>query len=211
MCRRAVTVAVPCSQEACEDAARLYLISQEVLPSPRTAAVPLSLESALITASSRTIMSSPPPSNNFPPFSVVTDNDHSAWIIIATALGMACVLFFTAARTVFRYMTTSEFRLDDTLLVCSVVSDRAQWIPLVLRSDSCFYPRADSTGKFLAIIQSSVVLYGCSLGLGASMAHMTQETQTRIQKVDGPSTITRHQHKLTFGTRCTTRASSSGS
>ena len=129
-------------------------------------------------------MSSPPASSDFPRLLVVTDNDHSAWIVIATALGLACVLIFAAARTVVRYSTTSDFGLDDTVYVCSVVGDRAQPIPLALQLDSRFCSRADFTGKALTIIQSSVVLYGCSLGLGASMAHMTPERQTKVQKVD---------------------------
>lgn len=36
--------------------------------------------------------------------------------------------------------------------------------------------------QVLAIVQSSVLLHGCSLGLGASMVHMSSSKQIKIQK-----------------------------
>lgn len=62
------------------------------------------------------------PAGYYPPFSVVTDENHSAWIIIATTLGLACVLVFASARVVIRCSVTSSLGQDDLLLASSVVS-----------------------------------------------------------------------------------------
>lgn len=62
------------------------------------------------------------PAGYSPPLLVVTDNDHSAWIVIATVLGMAWFLIFATARVVVRYSITSGFGQDDWLLAGSVVS-----------------------------------------------------------------------------------------
>lgn len=62
------------------------------------------------------------PAGYSPPFAVVTEENHSAWIIIATALGLACVLVFVSARVVVRASMTSSMGKDDLLLASSLVS-----------------------------------------------------------------------------------------
>ena len=62
------------------------------------------------------------PTGYSPPFFVVTNDNHSGWIVIATALGLACFLVFVAARVVVRHAITSGFGQDDWLLSSSVVS-----------------------------------------------------------------------------------------
>lgn len=125
----------------------------------------------------------PLPAGYSPPFSIVTNDDHSAYIVIATALGMACFLVFVAARAVVRYSITFAFGRDDWLLVCSVVS--IVWEMQGVLSIRTWYhvQRADQMLQAMAIIQSSILLYGCSVGLGASMIDMSLSEQIRIQKV----------------------------
>ena len=55
------------------------------------------------------------------PFSTVTATDHSAWVIIATAVGLACVLIFTFARIIVRYSITQGLGQDDYFLAAAVV------------------------------------------------------------------------------------------
>ena len=80
------------------------------------------------------------PAGYHPPLSVVTHDDHSAWIVIATALGMACFFVFVAARVVVRYSITSGFGRDDWLLAGSVVSTIPEeaWCSLCFALDTMF-------------------------------------------------------------------------
>lgn len=82
------------------------------------------------------------PDGQYPPFAVVTDYDHAAWIIIPTALGFVCTLFFAGVRILVRRAISDGSALDDYLLY-------------------------GATG--LAMIQSSLVLGACSNGLGKAL------------------------------------------
>lgn len=60
------------------------------------------------------------PPGQSPPFAVVTSTDHSAWIIIATALGLACVLVFSGIKAFAR--GGKGISHDEMCLMASTVS-----------------------------------------------------------------------------------------
>ena len=62
------------------------------------------------------------PAGQYPPFAVVTEDDHRAWIIVTTALGLACALVFAGIRTFVRCAFTDGFGLDDAMVYASTVS-----------------------------------------------------------------------------------------
>lgn len=57
-----------------------------------------------------------------PPFAVVSETDHAAWVIITTAIGIPIVLVFGLIRFVVRRGVA--FGLDDGFVAASTVSDR---------------------------------------------------------------------------------------
>jgi hypothetical protein len=61
------------------------------------------------------------PPGHYPPFAVVTESDHTAWIIIAAALGLCWVLLFTAIR-VFIRPSRHGLDLDEYAIAASTVS-----------------------------------------------------------------------------------------
>lgn len=62
------------------------------------------------------------PPGYYPPFAVVTDDDHTGWIIIATALGLAMVLLSTLIRIVIRSLFGQRYGIDDLILGIATVS-----------------------------------------------------------------------------------------
>lgn len=59
-----------------------------------------------------------------PPLTVVTDKDHTAWILIATSLGLVCTLIFGGIRVFIRKSINPDFGLDDIFLASATVSVR---------------------------------------------------------------------------------------
>lgn len=96
------------------------------------------------------------PEGQSPPFAVVTPNDHAAWILIATALGLACFLFFGGIRTLVRGTISHGFGVDDYVLYAATA---------------------------LAVIQSSIILGACSKGLGKAVDLVSPEAQDEVQKM----------------------------
>ncbi|EXJ56542.1 hypothetical protein A1O7_06886 [Cladophialophora yegresii CBS 114405] len=90
-----------------------------------------------------------------PPFYEVTDTDHTAWIIIATALCLCWLLLFAAIRVFIRCTITPGYGLDDVSVGIATV---------------------------LAVIQSSLVLGACSDGLGRSVELISPEMLVEVQK-----------------------------
>jgi hypothetical protein len=76
--------------------------------------------------------------------------------LIATALGLACYLFFGGMRILVRVTISHGFDLDDYVLCAATI---------------------------LAIIQSSLVLGACSKGLGKSVDLVSQEAREDVQKI----------------------------
>ncbi|QSZ33169.1 hypothetical protein DSL72_002755 [Monilinia vaccinii-corymbosi] len=96
------------------------------------------------------------PPGQSPPFAVVTNTDHSAWIIIATALGLACVLVFGGIKVFARGSFGKKITYDE---ICLGVS------------------------TLLSAIQSSVVLGACAKGLGKSIELVPARNQAQIQQM----------------------------
>jgi len=96
------------------------------------------------------------PEGQYPPFAVVTPDDHAAWILIATALGLACFLFFGTIRAIVRSTLGHGFGIDDYMLYAATV---------------------------LASIQSSIILGACSKGLGKAVDLVSPEAQDEVQKM----------------------------
>ena len=94
------------------------------------------------------------PEGQYPPFAVVAPNDHAAWIIIATALGLVCSLFFGGLRVLVRSAISDGNSLDDCLLYIATI---------------------------LATIQSSIIFGACSKGLGNPSIWYHLEDRTRFK------------------------------
>ena len=62
------------------------------------------------------------PAGQSPPFAVVTETDHEAWIVIATAFGLCCSLIFGAFRVFVRFTIARGAGLDDAFLGIATVS-----------------------------------------------------------------------------------------
>jgi hypothetical protein len=114
------------------------------------------------------------PSGQHAPFAVVTDDDHSAWIIIAAAMGISFMLVALVARILIRSYINLGWALDDTLLVVTTVSRISQ------STSACFltYPF-----KGIAFIQSSLVLGAASSGLGCSVDLVPPSKRNSAQEV----------------------------
>lgn len=61
------------------------------------------------------------PDGYYPPFAVVTDTDHGAWIIIAVALGITFVIISSLIRIFLRISFVQRPGLDDTFLATATV------------------------------------------------------------------------------------------
>ena len=60
-----------------------------------------------------------------PPYAVVTEDDHTAWIVIAASLGLACALLFGGIRILLRSTICPGVGLDDYLIGAATVSIEA--------------------------------------------------------------------------------------
>jgi hypothetical protein len=78
----------------------------------------------------------PVPEGYYEPFAVVTEGDHSGWLIIATALGLAMVLLSSVIRVTIRIMFGQKFGIDDVILgaatVRLILKQRISGIELIL-------------------------------------------------------------------------------
>ena len=61
------------------------------------------------------------PPGQSPPFAIITDTDHSGWVIIATAFGLSCVLICALIRVFVRIAISPPFGHDDTVLAAATV------------------------------------------------------------------------------------------
>lgn len=61
------------------------------------------------------------PDGYYPPFAVVTDTDHGAYIIIAVALGTTFVILSSLIRIFLRISLVQRPGLDDTFLAVATV------------------------------------------------------------------------------------------
>jgi hypothetical protein len=61
------------------------------------------------------------PQDQHPPYATITTDDHSAWVIISSALGLALTLLFAAIRVFVRTTTNREVGIDDYLVAAGTV------------------------------------------------------------------------------------------
>ena len=62
------------------------------------------------------------PPGQHPPFAIVTEDDHRAWILVAAALGVSFTLVTILTRILIRLFVNKGWGLDDTLCMGSTVS-----------------------------------------------------------------------------------------
>ncbi|RMZ85697.1 hypothetical protein DV736_g6552, partial [Chaetothyriales sp. CBS 134916] len=77
----------------------------------------------------------PVPPGQAPPFAIVTDTDHRAWIFIAATLGLSMTMLASGIRVFIRYSSKSTWGLDDFVLATSTVLAFVQTV-LVLAAGS---------------------------------------------------------------------------
>ncbi|KAJ5645400.1 hypothetical protein N7507_011411 [Penicillium longicatenatum] len=94
------------------------------------------------------------PPGQSPPFEVVDDFHHGAWIIITVALGLVVSLVCFLIRLYVRLMLMPPFARDDIVLLGATV---------------------------IGIIQSILVFYACSRGFGTSLTLLNESLLDQIQ------------------------------
>ncbi|KAF2171439.1 hypothetical protein M409DRAFT_50877 [Zasmidium cellare ATCC 36951] len=107
-----------------------------------------------MASTSLTIPITPP--GQHPPLAVVTPTDHSAWIIIAAALGTSLSVLFLGIRVFIRSSGGSRHGLDDWLTAAATA---------------------------VSVVQSGLVLAACHAGLGKSASLLTAEEIVSTQKI----------------------------
>ena len=75
----------------------------------------------------------PIPSGSSPPFEVVDDLHHGAWVIIATALGLVIALVSFLIRVYVRVALNPPFAVDDGVLLGATVGFLCPCFVLILR------------------------------------------------------------------------------
>lgn len=80
------------------------------------------------------------PDGYYPPFAVVSDTDHSAYIIIAVALGTTFVIVSSLIRIFLRISFSQRAGLDDTFLAAATVRGLAIFVEYI----SCLTMKAGS-------------------------------------------------------------------
>lgn len=96
------------------------------------------------------------PDGQYPPLAVITDDDHRAWIIIATALGLAIVLLFAAIRAFVRFTFSDGFGIDDAFIGASTS---------------------------LTVVQSALILSATGQGLGQSLKIAPENKRDEVEQV----------------------------
>jgi len=129
----------------------------------------------------------PLPDGHYEPYTVITGDDHTGWIIIATALGLAMSLLSTTIRVALKSRVGQEFGLDDLLLAIATVS-------LIIRYNVAYHC-TDHT-QLLAIVQESIIFGAASNGLGKRARLIGPADMTSIQKVSRIRSIWK-RHTLT--------------
>jgi hypothetical protein len=83
------------------------------------------------------------PDGYYPPFAVVSDTDHGAYIIIAVSLGITFVLLSSFIRAFIRISFAQRAGLDDSFLAAATVGGAVitgeKEYSLTRQADSCDY------------------------------------------------------------------------
>lgn len=117
----------------------------------------------------------PMPPNYNPPFAIITDDDHSGYLIIACALGISLVSLSIIIRVLLRSMFGHGFGTDDTVLFIATVSWR------LCTSNTEF--EADVPSQAFAFIESALIWTAAGKGLGASLDLMRPSDIQTIEKL----------------------------
>lgn len=118
------------------------------------------------------------PTGQHAPLAVVTDTDHTAWIIIATTLGLAISILFGAIRILVRCTANQGWGHDDISLAAATVCFNASQYSISW---------ANRQGQLLTFVQSALLLSACSYGLGKSVELVSPDMIVKIQEVGHPS------------------------
>ncbi|KAJ5136810.1 hypothetical protein N7448_005364 [Penicillium atrosanguineum] len=102
------------------------------------------------------------PPGQSPPFEVVDEYHHGAWIIITAALGLVVSLACFLIRLYVRLMLIPPFARDDFVLLGATI---------------------------MAIVQSSLIFYACSRGFGTSITLLDDSRLNQIQALIATSDI----------------------
>lgn len=95
------------------------------------------------------------PTGYYPPLAVVTPDDHRAWIIIATSLGLVIALLSAVIRATVRSQFGQRLGVDDAFLAAGIVA---------------------------ALIQEGVVLGATSRGLGRTVDDLSPTDLRMVEK-----------------------------
>ncbi len=108
-----------------------------------------------------------------PPFFQVTPTDHTAWIAVATVLGLCCTLVTLLIRFFVRFVIHPPLGRDDLLIFAATASTILSVVVTQL-----------TRTKMAATVQSSIVVYGVSNGLGKSVELITPDALLKVEKVE---------------------------
>ena len=112
------------------------------------------------------------PDGQHAPFATVSKNDHGAWIIVTTAMGLAFSMLALGARALIRQHINKGWKLDDTILTIASVG-----------RIYCFCWVVANGAKVLSWVQSSLILGACASGLGKSVTILSASQLAHIQRV----------------------------
>ncbi|KAJ5549845.1 hypothetical protein N7535_002212 [Penicillium sp. DV-2018c] len=102
------------------------------------------------------------PPGQSPPFEVVDDLHHGAWVIITAALGLVVSLVCLLIRLYVRLMLIPPFARDDWIL---------------------------SGATAIAVVQSTLIFYACSRGFGTSISLLKDGRLNQIQALIATSDV----------------------
>ncbi|KAJ5129304.1 uncharacterized protein N7515_005343 [Penicillium bovifimosum] len=102
------------------------------------------------------------PPGQSPPFEVVDEFHHGAWVIITAALGLVVTLVCLLIRLYVRLMLIPPFARDDWILLGATA---------------------------IAVLQSSLIFYACSRGLGTSISLLKDGRLHQIQALLATSDV----------------------
>ncbi|EME80440.1 uncharacterized protein MYCFIDRAFT_110389, partial [Pseudocercospora fijiensis CIRAD86] len=97
-----------------------------------------------------------------PPFATLTDDDHSAWIVIAASLALALTLAFAGIRIFIRKIISPGVGLDDALLAVATV---------------------------FSVVEASLVLGACRVGFGKSEVSLSVDDLNTVQQLSYAATL----------------------
>lgn len=146
------------------------------------------------------------------PFAKVTTDDHTAWVVITTLLGLIYSILFALVRTFLSWTTGGgKGHADDFALLVSTVRrvyrDKLSDHYVSVRAAS--QRRLTHLTQAFAIVQCSIVLGACSVGFGKTWRLVPETSHDKVQQVDAPQIFNVRLPWLTANNRCTMRASCS--